>query len=138
MTRQFWSCIVTQTLGKVYMILVVDDDKVLTRLLKTLLEEEGYTVAVAYNGEDAYKHLRDPACQAILLDIRMPGINGAELLMLMTAESIDIPVIVMAAFPDFDEEEMKQFANVRKFINKPFYPEEMLAAVTEIAGESAG
>lgn len=120
------------------MILVVDDDKVLTRLLRRFLVEGGYEVVVANNGEEAYTHLRDEKCRCILLDMRMPGINGAELLMLMTAEGIDIPVIVMAAFPDFDEEEMKQFPNVKRFFHKPFYPEDMLAAVKEISGEPAG
>lgn len=115
------------------MILVVDDDKVLTQLLKGLLEDAGYEVRTAYDGESAYQHLRDPKCRGMLLDIRMPGINGAELLMLMAAENIPVPVIVMAGFPDFDEEEMKQFPNVRKFFHKPLYPEEILAAVKQFA-----
>lgn len=115
------------------MILVVDDDKVLTQLLRTLLEGEGYEVRVAHDGEAAYDYLKDPQCKAMLLDIRMPGINGAELLMLMAAEGNTVPVIVMAGFPDFDEEEMKQFPNVKRLFHKPLYPEEMLAAVKEYA-----
>jgi two-component system, OmpR family, alkaline phosphatase synthesis response regulator PhoP len=115
------------------MILVVDDDKILTQLLRTLLEEAGYEVNVANDGEAAYKNLKDPKCKAMLLDIRMPGINGAELLMLMTAEGVKVPVIVMAGFPDFDESEMKQFPNVKKFFHKPLYPEDVLAAVKEVA-----
>ena len=113
------------------MILVVDDDKVLTQLLKGLLEDAGYDVVVAYHGESAYEYMKDPKCQGMLLDIRMPGVNGAELLMLMAAEDIKIPVIVMAGFPDFDEEEMKQFPNVKKFFHKPLYPEEVLAAIKQ-------
>lgn len=115
------------------MLLVVDDDKVLTQLLKTLLEGEGYEVRVAHDGESAYQHLRDPKCKGMLLDIRMPGINGAELLMLMAADDIKVPVIVMAGFPDFDEEEMKQFPNVKRLFHKPLYPEEVLSAVKEYA-----
>jgi len=118
------------------MILVVDDDKVLTQLLKSLLEDAGYDVHVAYDGETAYQQLKDPACRAMLLDIRMPGVNGAELLMLMAADGIGVPVVVMAGFPDFDEEEMKQFPNVKKFFHKPLYPEEILAAVKEHAVET--
>ncbi|HBA83633.1 MAG TPA: hypothetical protein DCZ95_06010 [Verrucomicrobia bacterium] len=117
------------------MILVVDDDKVLTQLLRSLLEDAGYEVRVVHDGESAYKHLRDPKCKGMLLDIRMPGLNGAELLMLMAAEDISIPVIVMAGFPDFDEEEMKQFPNVRKFFHKPLYPEDVLSAVREHASK---
>ena len=115
------------------MILVVDDNKVLTQLLKTYLEKADYEVRTAHDGESAYSELKDPKCKAMLLDIRMPGINGAELLMLMAAEGIKVPVIVMAGFPDFDEEEMKQFPNVKKLFHKPLYPEEVLAAVQEIA-----
>lgn len=113
------------------MILVVDDDKILTQLLKTLLEDAGYEVRTAYSGEEAYQHLRDPKCKGMLLDIRMPGVNGAELLMLMAAEGINVPVIVMAGFPDFDEEELKQFPNVKKLFHKPLYPEDVLAAIRE-------
>ena len=118
---------------KIPMILVVDDDKILTQLLKNLLEDAGYEVRTAYDGETAYKILKDPKCRAMLLDIRMPGINGAELLMLMAAEGVKVPVIVMAGFPDFDEEEMKQFPNVKRFFHKPLYPEDVLSAVREHA-----
>jgi DNA-binding NtrC family response regulator len=117
------------------MILVVDDDKVLTQLLRSLLEAEGYEVRVAHDGETAYKELKDPKCKGMLLDIRMPGINGAELLMLMAAEQIEVPVIVMAGFPDFDEAEMKQFPNVKRLFHKPLYPEDVLAAVKEHAAK---
>lgn len=116
------------------MILVADDDKVLTRLLRKLLEDAGFKVETANDGKEAYAHLRDPACKCLLLDMRMPGVNGAELLMLMTAEGIKIPVIVMAAFPDFEEEELKQFPNVKRLFQKPFYPEEMLDAIHQIVG----
>jgi two-component system OmpR family response regulator len=115
------------------MIVVADDDKVLNQLLQTLLEEAGYEVNVAHDGESAYKQLTQPNCKGMILDIRMPGINGAELLMLMAADRIKVPVIVVAGFPDFDEEEMKNFPNVKRFFLKPLYPEEILGAVREIA-----
>lgn len=119
------------------MILVVDDDKVLTQLLKRLLEDEGYEVRTAGDGEEAYTHLQDPKCKAMLLDIRMPGISGAELLMLMAADKITVPVIVMAGFPDFDEEEMKQFPNVKRLFHKPLYPDEVIKTIREIAPRPA-
>ena len=61
------------------------------------------------------------------------GMTTPEEVMLMTAEGIKVPVIVMAGFPDFDEEEMKQFPNVKKMFHKPLYPEDVLAAVREYA-----
>lgn len=115
------------------MILIVDDDKVMTQLLRTLLEEAGYRVEVAHDGDHAFTFLKDPECKALILDFRMPGLNGGELLMIMAAEQIKVPVIVVSGFPDFDEEEMKQFPNVKRFFLKPLYPEEVLGAVKDIA-----
>ncbi len=114
------------------MILVVDDDRELTQLVRELLEAEGYEVRTAYNGADAYLALRDPKCKGILLDFHMPGMNGAELLMLMAAEGVATPAIVMTGDPGFDEKEMKQFSNVRKLLRKPFYPEDLLVAVRSL------
>ena len=115
------------------MILVVDDDKALTSMLRGVLMEEGYEVRTAGSGEAAYEYIQDPKCKCVLLDMRMPGINGAELLMIMAADNVKVPVIVMAGFPDFDEAELKQFPNVKKLFHKPFYPEDMLSAVREVA-----
>lgn len=111
------------------MILVVDDDATLTGLLSDLLTAEGYEVRVAHEGGEAYAHLRDPRCKGVLLDLHMPGINGPELLMLMESDGIQRPVILMTSDPDFDEEEMRQFPNVRRLFHKPLYPEEILEAV---------
>lgn len=117
------------------MILVVDDDHTIVKLVKELLEQEGFEVQTAFDGQQAYGHLRDPKCKGVLLDLMMPRINGAELLMLMAAEKITLPVIIMAGSPDFDEEELKQFANVKKLLHKPFYPEDLAAAVREYIGK---
>ena len=115
------------------MIVVVDDDKVLVHLLTRLLEDAGYEVRNACNGEEAYQWVRDPQCKGMLLDMRMPGINGAELLMLMASEGVEIPVMVMTGFADFDEQELKQFPNVRKLLHKPLEPEDVLDAIRELA-----
>jgi two-component system, OmpR family, response regulator len=113
------------------MILVVDDDHTIVHLVSEILKREGYEVRAAHNGEDAYRYLKDPQCKGMLLDMLMPGINGAALLMLMAAEGVQLPVIVMAGSPDFDEDELKQFANVRKLVRKPFYAEDLLQAVRD-------
>ncbi len=110
-------------------ILVVDDDRILTELVGNLLKDQGYTATILHNGQEAYESLQNGQYHCMLLDIHMPGLNGAELLMLMAAENIPVPTFVIAAFHDFDEQEMKQFPNVRGLIHKPFYPDEILAAV---------
>lgn len=111
------------------MIVVADDDDVLVDLIREYLTAEGYEVRTARNGAEAYRQVREPHCKGCLLDFHMPGINGPELLLLLAAEANHIPVLLMTADPDFDEEEMKQFPNVKKMLRKPLVPEALLAAV---------
>jgi DNA-binding response OmpR family regulator len=119
------------------MILVVDDDHTIVQLLRDLLEKEKYEVRTAHDGAAAYGQVKDAKCKGVILDMMMPKINGAELLMLMAAERVTVPVIVIAGSPDFDQEEMKQFPNVKKLIHKPFYPEDVVAAVRQHFGKKA-
>ena len=119
------------------MILIVDDDHTIVQLLKEMLEKDKYEVRTAYNGAAAYGHIKDPKCRGVLLDMLMPGINGAELLLLMAADKIHVPVIVIAGSPDFDQEELKQFPNVKQLIHKPFYPEDILTAVHQHFGKKS-
>jgi len=115
------------------MVLVVDDDKVIAEALRALLAQEGYTVKAVHNGGEAYAYARSPDCRCMLLDINMPHINGIELLLLLQSEGVKLPTIVMAGTGDFSGTEMKQFANVRKFLHKPFNMDEMLKTVKEYA-----
>jgi DNA-binding response OmpR family regulator len=118
------------------MILIVDDDKTLAKLATRMLEGDGYEVAVAHNGEDAYTKIQAGGIDCVLLDMHMPKVNGAELLMLLSADGDTTPVLVMATFHDFDEKELKNFPNVKGLFHKPFYPEELLEKVRELTGKN--
>jgi len=111
------------------MILVVDDDRRITSLLAQTLEGEGYSVETAADGVEAFELVKSPDCKCMLLDIHMPKINGAELLLLMQAEGIEVPTIVMAGFAGYEEEEMKQFGNVVTLLQKPFDTADMLELI---------
>ncbi|MBM4143601.1 MAG: response regulator [Lentisphaerae bacterium] len=121
------------------MVLVVDDNDAVVITLRELLQKEGYEVKTAHDGLEAYALVKLPECRCMLLDVNMPRINGVELLLLMQAEGIDVPTIVMAGFDDFDEPEMKQFQNVVRFFHKPVEAEPLLRVVRRYAGAvSAG
>jgi DNA-binding NtrC family response regulator len=111
------------------MVLVVDDDPKVVRTLERMLGADGHAVKTAANGAEAYGLVKSPDCECMVLDVKMPGINGVELLLLMQADDIHVPTIVMAGFEDFEEREMRQFANVVGFVRKPFDAETMRAAV---------
>lgn len=111
------------------MILIVDDDHAITKILSEVLTKAGYAVRQAANGEEAYAVLKEASCKGVLLDMLMPGINGAGLLMLMAAEGIRLPVVVMAGSPDFTADELADFPNVVAVVKKPFYPEQIVELV---------
>jgi two-component system, NtrC family, response regulator AtoC len=79
-------------------ILVVDDDPDTRDMLRDMLEEEGFAVSVASNGQQALDGMAVAEAkrpQLVLLDHRMPGMQGTEVLERMLAEGIDIPAILM-------------------------------------------
>jgi DNA-binding response OmpR family regulator len=109
------------------MILVVDDDSLLAGALAVAFEKEGYGVQIANDGGEAYQYVTDPDCKLLLLDMHMPRVNGAELLILMANEGIRVPTIVVSSFRDFTADELKQFAGVVAFLRKPFEIPEVVA-----------
>lgn len=111
------------------MILVVDDSSGLVESIAGSLERLGYSVEGASNGVDAFRHLRDPRCKLMLLSMDLPKLNGAELLILMGAEDIEVPVIVMASMDDLSADEMAEFPDVVDFIKKPFPMDELVEKV---------
>lgn len=76
-------------------VLVVDDDKTLTVSLKTTLENEGYNVLVAEDGEEALKLIGTNHVDLILLDILMPKMDGQTFAYQLYKIEKDIPIIVL-------------------------------------------
>jgi len=115
------------------MILVVDDDALLAGTLAVAFEKEGYRVQMANDGEEAYRYIKDPDCKLLLLDMHMPRVNGAELLIIMANEGINVPTIAMSSFRDFTAEELKGFSMVVGLLRKPFDIEEVISLAKEHA-----
>lgn len=111
------------------MILLVDDNASVRDSLSLLLQREGFRVETAEDGAQAWSIVRSPDCKCMVLDVNMPRLNGIELLLLMQSENVKVPTILMAGFDDFDEAEMKQFTNVRAFLQKPFSNETLVELI---------
>lgn len=84
-------------------ILVVDDDDNIRRLYKEELEEEGYEVFLVQSGEEALDSLEGVKPDIITLDIRMPGINGIEVLRKIKEFNSKLPVIICSAYDYKDD-----------------------------------
>ena len=84
-------------------ILCVDDDPGLLRLYQEELSEEGYEVILAKDGKQAMEKFKEEKPQAVVLDIRMPIMDGIETLNAMLSKDRQTPVILNTAFPQYRE-----------------------------------
>ena len=111
-------------------ILVVDDDIDTQNLVKTLLEIEGYEVQTADNGEDALTTVATSPVDLIILDVRLPGIDGYEVCRRLKSQpdSQSIPILMYSA--SFNHVENKALeSGADDFIVKPFAIDALLSKV---------
>jgi CheY-like chemotaxis protein len=93
-------------------ILVVDDDEAIRILLQEELTEEGYRVITASNARDALKLVeQEPLLDLVILDIRMPGMNGLEALPRILGIKEGLPVILNTAYSQYKESFMSWAAD---------------------------
>jgi CheY-like chemotaxis protein len=104
-------------------ILVADDDPAILRLVKAIIEKEGYTVITARDGKEAYKILQSgESFIAAVFDVVMPYIQGTELVRYMQSEKrlMKIPVIMMTAEQNSRLSSDSFAAGAVAFLPKPF------------------
>ncbi len=113
-------------------VLVVDDDREITSLIRRNLEDKGTRVVEAATGLDCMRILREARVDLIVLDIRLPDFNGwAILSLLRLTESLrHIPVIVVSVEPP-DTALIEQF-RPDDYIQKPFDIRDLLARVRKV------
>ena len=85
-------------------VLLVDDEESILILYSEEIEEEGFAVEVAHNGDQALKAFQGSSPDLVILDINMPGMNGIEVLRQMKAINSELPVILSSAYPEYKED----------------------------------
>lgn len=112
-------------------ILVVDDTPVNLRLLIDILSEQNYTVRPAVSGSQALSAVREELPDLILLDVKMPEMDGYEICNLLKADknTCDIPIIFISALGELHDKVAGFSAGGIDYITKPFQAEEVLARV---------
>ncbi len=106
-------------------ILVIDDDEDICLYLKEFLTREGYRVTTLTKPLDAIPEVREGRHQIVLLDVRMPGIDGVELLREIRTIDSDICVIVMTAYPSVESAVDTMMADAFDYLRKPFELEQL-------------
>ena len=101
-------------------ILAVDDETMLRDLLVKILAKEGYLVETAADGEEALEKLEKNSYHLLISDIKMPHVNGFELLRIVREKYPDMGVIIMTAYGDSYSVKDALLLGADEYITKPF------------------
>lgn len=126
-TRAFESPTRTAAGGR--SVLVVDDEALLARALGRVLESHGYGVKIVNDGNAAFEAVRQEAFDVILSDIQMPGMSGIDLLRIVRAYDLDVPVILMTGAPSVDTAMEAVSLGALGYIAKPIANDLLLSNV---------
>ena len=101
-------------------VLVVDDDEDICLYLKEFLTREGYGVVIATQPQDALAEIVDGNCHLVLLDVRMPQMDGVEFLRKIRSIDPELCVIIITAYPSVEGAVDSMKADAFDYLLKPF------------------
>jgi DNA-binding response OmpR family regulator len=110
-------------------LLVVEDENLIARFVSRGLQAEGYTTAVAPDGETACRLLHEAEWDLVILDLLLPSRSGFEVLGELSAAANQVPVLVLSARRSVDVKVAALDAGATDFLAKPFALDELLARV---------
>jgi two-component system NtrC family response regulator len=110
-------------------ILIVDDEKNYPPILSAVLQGEGFETLTANSGKDAIEIIQDSDIDLVLTDMKMPNMNGIELLENIKAKDLDLPVIMMTAHGTVDKAVEAMQKGAYSYILKPFDNQSMILYV---------
>lgn len=116
-------------------IWVIDDDRAIRWVLERALTSDGLEVTTFSAAEDVLQQLDHDTPDAIVSDVRMPGIDGMELLRTVTARRPDLPVIIMTAYSDLDSAVSAYQGGAFDYLPKPFDVDDAVALVRRAVQE---
>ncbi len=113
-------------------ILIVDDEAKLRTEVRYILEEEGYAVDEAAEGHEALSRIRNVSYSVVLLDIRMPGLSGIDLIERIRDINTELPIIMISAYANIENIVGSVKNGAIDFIEKPYREERLLFSISSI------
>ena len=109
-------------------VLVVDDEKLIVKGIRFSLEQDGFEVACAYDGEEALQMAKETEYDMVLLDVMLPKLNGFEVCQAIR-EFSEMPIIMLTAKGDDMDKILGLEYGADDYITKPFDPSQLVARV---------
>ncbi len=118
-------------------ILVVDDEEIVRESLSAWLEKDGYTIGTAPDGETAIERVKNERWSILLVDLKMPGIDGLRVLEEAKKIQPDAIAVIMTAYATVDTAVAAMKIGAYDYLVKPFDPEELSLMIQKIVGQQA-
>ena len=115
-------------------VLVIDDERDVTNLIKVNLEDQGYDVFVAYNGPDAIAIARERKPEVIMLDLAMPGMDGFSVMKVLKQdkETEHIPIIVLTGHDTKGYKQKSLMLGAAQYMTKPFSEKDIVEEIKKV------
>jgi DNA-binding response OmpR family regulator len=110
-------------------ILIVDDEPVARQSLGDILQLEGYAVTALASGEAAVEHLRNYAVDLMIVDLKMPGMSGLDLVQVASQLAPDAQIILLTAYGSMESAVEALRQRVHDYLLKPASPNQIIASV---------
>jgi len=117
-------------------VIVVDDDRAIAQLAGVWLHAAGFEAEVVYDGESGLTAAKERRPDAVLLDLRMPGIDGltVQSRLRQDPELVDVPVIFLTANVQETARHQAMVGGARGFLTKPYDANDLIGAVCKAIG----
>ncbi|MGV3704694.1 MAG: response regulator transcription factor [Arcticibacter sp.] len=115
---------------------LAEDDIKIAGLIKKGLEESGYAVIAAANGEEALAAFANAKPDLVILDVMMPGLNGLQLCSRLREEQQDLPILMLTALGSLDDKLTGFKSGADDYLVKPFHFKELLARIEALLRRS--
>jgi DNA-binding response OmpR family regulator len=117
-------------------ILVVDDEIAIAKLIKFVLESNGFSVRIAGDGNTALEAIREKLPDLVVLDLMLPTISGFDVLLSIRQEMeiTELPVVVLTCRGQREDRERAMRCGATEFITKPFSPTGLVSVLKSYTG----
>ncbi|MGG0645169.1 response regulator [Sporosarcina gallistercoris] len=116
-------------------LLIVDDQAGIRLLLDEVFKKEGYETVLASNGKEALLRVENDDPDCILLDMKMPGMDGAEVLRQVKSDRPDRPVVMMTAYDEIESADPEAEHRADHYFTKPFDIHEVRQTINKLLRE---
>jgi DNA-binding response OmpR family regulator len=121
-----------------YKILIIEDDRAISRALESNLRAEGYETEIATDGPSGLERGRDPSQDLILLDLMLPRLSGEDICRTLRQEGVTTPILFLTAKGEEHQRVAGFELGADDYVSKPFSMRELLGRIQAILKRAAG